>query len=666
MKTLLHALQLICIMIVPAATVSAQELLDPLSQTKFVNPLPIPSVIDARDGGNFTIAVTQFQQNLGIVDPVSKQPLLTTVWGYGGSYPGPTILARQNNPIDVTWENKLLNGSVPLPHLLPVDPTVEWALSGVTDWQTKGVPIVTHLHGGHTESASDGLPRAWFTPNFALKGPDFKKQTLHYDNDQEAATLWYHDHAMGITRLNVYAGLAGYYLLTDKNEERLQRMNNIPSGPYDMGLAIQDKMFTADGQLYYPSMPASVGVPKASISPEFFGDVILVNGKAWPYLEVEPRMYRFRILNGSDSRFYNLSLSTGQKFIQIGTDGGLLQKPVQKTTMLLGTGERRDVVIDFTNYSNQTITLLNDANTPYPDGDSFDPLTTGQIMQFKVTKPLNTTYPKVTLANNLRPYITELRTKLPARKLILFESTDEYGRLKVMLGTFQDGIRRYSDPVTENIQQNTTEMWEIYNETVDAHTIHLHQVQMQIVNRQGFSASVDMITGKPENVQLQGVPMAPSPDEWGWKDTYVMYPRQVTRVIANFDLAGLYVWHCHILSHEDHEMMRPFIVNGSNGRVLRKIPTDVGTETEQLYGLQTLPNPFSNTLTIRMNLKQNSPVSLIIYDAKGNTIQQVFSGNKEAGPQQFTIDGSSWSNGTYFCEVIINNQRMIRKLILQK
>lgn len=272
--------------------------------------------------------------------------------------------------------------------------------------------------------------------------------------------------------------------------------------------------------------------------------------------------------------------------------------------MLMGTGERRDVVIDFTNYNNQTITLLNDANTPYPDGAAVDLLTTGQIMQFRVTKPLNITYAEVTLANNLRPNIVSLKTKLPVRKLILFESTDEYGRIKAMLGTFQDGIRRYMDPVTENIMQNTTEIWEIYNETVDAHPIHLHQVQMQLINRQGFSAAIDMNTGKPVNVQLEGVPMAPEPDEAGWKDTYVMLPRQVTRVIANFDLAGLYVWHCHILSHENHEMMRPFFVSAAGTAAMKEMPTAISQEAESTYELETLLNPFSNTLTIRFNLSK--------------------------------------------------------------
>lgn len=668
MKKLLSLLLLLSFVVAAPPALQAQIPLDPSTQTKFVNPLPVPSVVDLRKGGTTTIAVTQFQQDLGIVDPVSKQPLLTTVWGYSGSYPGPTILAKKNVPVDIRWENKLLVGTTPLPHLLPIDVTIDWALSAYSDWQTRGVPIVTHIHGGHAESASDGLPDAWFTPNFGLKGDGFKKETLHYSNDQEAATIWYHDHAMGITRLNVYAGLAGFYLLTDVNEEKLQKSNKIPSGPYDLGLAIQDKMFTTDGQLYYPSEPEEEGAPNPSILPEFFGDFILVNGKAWPYLEVEPRLYRFRMLNGSDSRFYNLSLSTGQPFLQIGTDGGLLKKPVSLTTMLMGTGERRDVVIDFSRYAaGQTITLLNNANTPYPGGSAPDPNTTGQIMQFRVTKPLNRMYPKASLpSSDLRPQIMDLKTTLPPRKLILFESEDKSGRLKVMLGTFEDGVKNFSDAVTENIQLGSTEMWEIYNETIDAHPIHLHQVQMQLVNRQSFTGDADELTGKPSNVQLVGSPILPTPEEKGWKDTYVMYPGQVTRVIANFDLAGRYVWHCHILSHEDHEMMRPFLVQASVAPAVTQAIAEATPKVEEQYGLTTMPNPFSSSVTIRLNLKQSAQLVVNLYDALGNKVQQVYTGTRPAGLQQFTIDGSRLSNGTYFCEVIVDNNRMMRKLVLQK
>ena len=193
------------------------QLLDPKSQTQFVNPLPIPSVIDGRNGGLFTIGISQFDQWLGLRNPVSNQPLQTTVWGYNGSYPGPTILAKENVPIQVFWRNNLFDGlNQPLPHLLPIDESIHWSFNDEPGWRGYGVPVVSHLHGGHTESASDGLPDAWFTPNFTKKGHGFIKgdvEPYYYQNDQEAATLWYHDHALGITRLNVYAGLAGYYFI---------------------------------------------------------------------------------------------------------------------------------------------------------------------------------------------------------------------------------------------------------------------------------------------------------------------------------------------------------------------------------------------------------------------------------------------------------------------
>lgn len=268
MRKLVHAAQLIFLLIA-ARTALAQNLLDPKTQPQFVNPLPIPSVIDARNGGTFTISITQFEQPLRLVDPATRQPLSTKVWGYNGAYPGPTILARKNNPVDIRWQNNLAGTNGPLPHLLSIDPSLDWAHAGKEDWKTLGVPVVTHLHGGHTESASDGLPDAWYTPNFALKGKSFIKEVAHYSNDQEAATLWYHDHAIGITRLNVYAGLAGYYLLTDDNETALQSDNKLPAAPYDIGLALQDRIFTSDGQLYYPTLSEASGAPEHSVSLNF-------------------------------------------------------------------------------------------------------------------------------------------------------------------------------------------------------------------------------------------------------------------------------------------------------------------------------------------------------------------------------------------------------------
>jgi spore coat protein A, manganese oxidase len=654
--------------------VTAQVLLDPKTQPQFINPLPVPSVIDARNGGLFTIGVTQFDQWLGLVDPVTKQPLKTTVWGYNGSYPGPTILAKRDMPVKVYWRNNLVNGSnQPLQHLLPVDYSVHDAFDHVPGGKQYGVPLVTHLHGGHVESASDGLPDAWFTPNFSLKGKAFVKgdaEPYYYPNDQEAATIWYHDHALGMTRLNVYAGLAGYYLITDNNEMNLQNTGKIPAAPYDLGLAIQDRMFAANGQLYYPSAPEENGQPNPSVLPEFFGDFILVNGMAWPVLEVEPRQYRFRVLNGSDSRFYNLFLSSGQLIQQIGTDNGLLPSPVPLQQMIIGPGERKDIVIDFSNPAlwGQTIIMRNNAKTPFPKGSAVNPLTTGRIMAFRVTKPLDVNYPLTMLPATLRPPIMPLQTALPARKLILFEGEDEYGRLKPMLGTFENGAFNYTDPITENPLLNSTEIWEIYNETEDAHPIHLHMVTMQLISRQKFMASIDEENGKPSNVKLVGVPNMPGPDEQGWKDTWVMYPGEVTRVIAKFDIEGLYVWHCHILSHEDHEMMRPYYVGPmDNEDGMKKNNPIINTgASNKLWQLTISPNPFINQFNIRFNLSQKSAVAVNLYDANGRLVKKIFNGVMDAGWQQFTAGGKNLANGVYYCEMIVNNRRTIKKLELQK
>jgi len=646
-------------------TCAAQTVLDPKTQPQFVNPLPIPSVIDARGGGSFTVSISQFEQDLGLIDPVSKQSLHTKVWGYNNSYPGPTIVARKNFPVDILWQNNLTSNGTLLQHLLVVDTTLNWALFGRTNWRSLGIPIVTHLHGGHTESASDGLPEAWYTPNFAVTGPGFIKNTLHYNNDQEAATIWYHDHAMGITRLNVYAGLAGFYLITDENEMQLQSTNKLPASPYDIGLAIQDRMFTTNGQLYYPSMSEGSGMPESSIMPEFFGNIILVNGKSWPVLEVEPRQYRFRILNGSDSRFYNLFFSGNLNFTQIGTDNGLLPAPVTLSKLLLGTGERRDVIIDFSDPKlwGKTIVMENNAKTPHPKGTSIDQQTTGRIMAFKVTKPLNTNYPLTSLPTSLRHPIIPLQTTLPARKLILFEGSDDYNRLEVKLGTVEEGTKSFSDPVTENLMQNSVEMWEIYNETPDAHPIHLHMVHMQLVNRQKFSASIDMETGKPFNIRLQGPPQLPTADEAGWKDTYVMYPGEVTRVIATFDLAGMYVWHCHILSHEDHEMMRPYFVRPANVATTKK---STEPSIESPLDVTVVPNPFSNDVMIQFNLEQTSTVTVNIYDAKGALVKQLYNSKNDSGFKRLKLNGSNLSDGIYFCAITINGQQTLRKLVLKK
>lgn len=646
-------------------------LLDPIAQPKFVNSLPIPTVLSGRARGSFTLAASQFTQNLGLVTPGTTTPLMTTVWGYNGTYPGPTIQATKGVPLSIFFPNNLYNRSrVPLPHVLPIDPNMHWALTGNANWQTAGVPLVPHLHGGHVESASDGLPEAWYTPRFALKGKDFLKGDrlpYLYANDQDAATLWYHDHTLGITRLNVYMGLAGFYLVTDGNERSWQNAKVLPQPKHDIPLVIQDKMFTATGQLYFPTG-----------SPEFFGDFILVNGKTWPFLNVEPRQYRFRVLNGSDSRFYNLTVantptSAPIPFVQIGTDDGFLPNPVPKTKMLIAPGERKDIIIDFSAMAGQTITVYNDAVGPYPFGDVLaDPLTTGQIMQFKVNRPLNRRDPLTKVGNSpLSAPIIPLTSALPPRQVLLHETEDALGNIMPMLGTVTGGAMMWGDAVTENPTLNSTEIWEIYNNTADAHPIHLHLVKMQIINRQDFSAVADATTGALSGISFQGDPILPELDEQGWKDTWVTYPGQVTRVIAKFDLAGKYVWHCHILSHEDHEMMRPLVIGNlaavakmGTMRMSEGPTTPVVTETS--LDLKTIPNPFNTKFTLKFNLINDSRVKLNVYNSKGQVVKRVFEGQMKKGPQQFLLGEDTWSNGMYFIEISIDGETIIKKMSLQR
>jgi spore coat protein A len=213
---------------------------------------------------------------------------------------------------------------------------------------------------------------------------------------------------------------------------------------------------------------------------------------------------------------------------------------------------------------------------------------------------------------------------------------------------------------------NSTEIWEIYNETVDAHPIHLHQVAMQLLDRQKFMADIDQ-NGKPSNIRLIGQPKKPSADELGWKDTYVMYPGEVTRIIAHFDLPGLYVWHCHILSHEDHEMMRPFFVGNivSAGTFVKTVK-DADPSFEQHLDLQLLPNPFTDRFTMRFKLDKASEVIVNLYDIKGSLVKKVFNGVLTSGFQQLRVDGINSTSGVYYCEIVVAGKRLLRKMVLQK
>lgn len=660
--------------------------LDPLMQPKFVNPLPFPATLT---GSYHELTLSQFTQSLGVYDPATLSLPEPTefepkVWGYNGSYPGPTIEAYTDNEIKVKWINALPTGDVMDVHLFNIDPSLHWAgsVNGDEGNEVKdlsGIPSITHLHGGHSEAASDGHPDAWYTPGLAETGPQFYDNhgLFTYHNDQEAATLWYHDHTLGITRLNVYAGLAGFYILRDSWEENL----GLPSGDYEIPLVIQDRRFYENGELYYPykveeledPLEKHLNTDGVTVLPEMFGDFILVNGKAWPYLEVEPRKYRLRLLNGSDSRFYDLYLPK-ITFYQIGSDGGFLAEPLRRNRLLIGPGERLDVVVDFSDPEiwGQTLILKNNARSPFPFGETPNPQTSGQIMAFKVVVPMEEgVVDDSVIPQNLRPAEFEVGESLNKRQLVLFEGIDEYGRLKPMLGTAEEGRLPFNAEVTEKPELNTVEEWEIYNTTADAHPIHLHLVHFQVINTQKFNTK-KFVEGDANSIQLIGQPKSPSAENAGRKDTFIVYPGEVARVKALFDKEGLYVWHCHILSHEDYDMMRPFEVIKKTEE-LAAVDNTFETSTsfindlsaEPLEKLEIAPNPVKDVTRIKFSFRNAFEVIVQIHDLSGKVVATAFNGPITADREyEVMFDRSGLPGSTYVCKISTNDGRSYEKLII--
>ncbi|RMG57851.1 MAG: copper oxidase [Deltaproteobacteria bacterium] len=754
--------------------------LDPLTIPKYVTPLVIPPVmpnrVDPATGqpvpNEYDIAVRQFKQQI-----LPAGFPATTVWSYGPAsdpiplvnapdpnsgfnYPAFTIETVANVPVKVRWRNELVaidpTTGYPyppgsgmrtfLPHLFFVDQTLHWANppavgcadgTNRTDCATLNpmpytgpVPIVTHVHGAHVESHSDGYPEAWWLPvadnippGYAMKGSLFDDSTgtnpgnlgyvdYVYRNDQAAATIWYHDHSLGMTRLNVYAGPAGFWLIrggpydggidgrtgqpavlpgpAPRPGDTLAALNT-PGDPVrnsirEIPIVIQDRSFNADGSLFYPQSrvffdgyagpyvpdpvdPANPNGPISDIAPiwnpEAFFNTMVVNGTTWPVLEVAPALYRFRFLNGCDSRFLNLVMKgkppkgipkserkrlkrilKNFPFYKIGNDQGFIPQvvlirrgfatplpgdgtlppevrtPTGQEGLLMGPAERADVIVDFRGLPDGTVIRVLNTAPDAPFGGfpvvPADPATTGQVMQFVVRTALlgaSPTDPVVNGAPNPNaatdPWALRLNAEPPlgppdvVRQVSLNEEesatvcvdpvtnqqivgvfpplcggigvpaapkaallgtvdltnpaapvgvplkwTDTSGVSQPVPVQLQNGATVYIK-VTENPLLGTTETWEIYNFTVDAHPIHLHLVRFQVVNREIF----DPLFGIP------GTVTPPNPDEVGYKDTVIAYPGQITRVKALFDISGLYVWHCHILEHEDNEMMRPFVVS---------------------------------------------------------------------------------------------------------
>lgn len=501
---------------------------------KFVDSMPIPDIAEPVNGCSLSNKELfyKIQMREG-KHRFHKDFPLTTIWGYNGTYPGPTIEVPKDVHVKVKWENKL-----PSKHILPVDHT----LHGTMD--TPDVRTVVHLHGANVGADSDGHPEAWYSRDNEFIGQKYTKEVYEYTNHQAGGTLWYHDHALGITRLNVYSGLAGFYLIRDFLERRL----NLPRDEYEIPIMIQDKSFNRDGSLFYPdNATPPVAFPIPSTPSFFFGNTIVVNGKVWPYLRVEPRKYRFRILNASNLRAYDLRLSNGEIFHQIGTELGLLHHPVDISSFILEPAERIDVVIDFSDYKGEEIILLNNPAGPPSPG-------TELILKFIVEKKLKCPDTS-TVPDNLMP-VHKLDPTLAAkeRTMVLNETTDHYGRTMHLLNN-----KMWSDPSTERPKLDTIEIWHIVNNFNFPHPIHVHLVHFEILGRKVFTDE-DFDEDGNYKFDLDSL-TPPLAFETGPKDVVRTEPGQVTSIVMHFkDHYGDYVWHCHILEHEDNDMMRPLIV----------------------------------------------------------------------------------------------------------
>jgi spore coat protein A len=630
--------------------------LDPAAVTKYAMPLLVPPAmpragkITVHGGRNidyYEIGVRQFAQQ---ILPAPHRP--TTVWGYGPSVaqngpqifsaPSATIEVEQGTPVRIKWINELVDASGNyLPHLLPVDQTLHWAnppggragrdtrptFSDTPGPYTGPVPIVTHVHGAEgVGDESDGYAEAWYLPAAANIPSDhategtwydyFKAKALarhgaawgpgfavfQYPNASRASTEWYHDHTLGMTRVNVYAGPAGFYIVRGGPSDvvldsRTGREAVLPGPAPSRGsapdtiyreipIAIQDRAFNVDGSLFYPSTRAFFDgitgryLPFTDVSPiwnpEFFGNMMIVNGRTWPFLTVKQRRYRFRFLNGCQSRFLILDFNRipGVKVWMIGNEGGFLDAPVNLTRtnynqLLLGPAERADVIVDFADVPPGSHVLGNvGPDEPFGGGEPgvdfapADPGSTGQIMAFDVvhTEGIDRTTPPQFL---VLPAAPRLSAEVETRQVLLAERTSAFfegAPVEALLGTVSDGApepMQWGDAVTENPRVGDTEVWELYNLTADAHPIHIHEVAFEVIDRQPLAED-------PSTQELlpvpAGVPRPPEPWETGRKDTVIAYPGEVTRVRSRFDAPGQFVWHCHILEHEDNEMMRPYRV----------------------------------------------------------------------------------------------------------
>jgi FtsP/CotA-like multicopper oxidase with cupredoxin domain len=768
---------------------------DPALQPKFVNLVPdamAPGFIYKPDKkGRYKIKIGTAVQQTGLRANGTGPLLNTPVWGYGDqkdkliTWPGRTfeiqnVLAGGPPETEVIWANAL-NG---VTHLLPVDTNLHWcySLHGYTKYTiaNAGVPIITHLHGGHTDFQFDGNPEFFYSPEIKNKqvvGPQWANvpggftTKFRYDNNVPAGNLWYHDHALGITRLNVYAGMAGFYFVRD-NDDTGKPGNplGLAAWPYEKAYAIQDRMFLDTGELFYPTFPGDPfyddfitgegailppdlfpgGGPTALA--EFFGDHMVVNGLIWPKEDVEPRNYRLHLLNGTDSRFmaiqffevppgeedFSNAINGPLDFTVVGSDQGLASSPTTVQTLLSEPGSRYDIVFDFNTvtFGNRVIMKNIGGDEPF-GGDIPGPQVFGEtdrIMAFDVNLPLYTLSNELDVSPTGINFGPNVGTPTRTRKVALFEGKAEFGRLQPLLGTAEpatdesdasinwpntpvysqatlpdgtpspltgqmEGSIAWHSPTTENPALPSTEKWEIWNVTGDAHPVHLHLVHFEVLEREdivwdsntivagdilldGSTATEDDETRVIPNAKAvasagdgtylvtqptvqhnsvagvantygvgfkimghttSGSPSTTPPPgyvENTPKDMVTALPDQVTRIKATFDKPGRYVWHCHILSHEDHEMMR--VLHVGTGAFAKDGVTDATAAVPKKFTLeQNYPNPFNPSTNIRFQLPQDERVELKIYNMLGQEVRTLANEKYTAGQHTLVWDGKN-------------------------
>lgn len=618
----------------------------------------------------------------------------TKLWGYDAFYPANTIEAKTGIPIQVSWINQLAPGSHPVGNA--IDARLAFGGDSVKDKCSS----VTHLHGGEVAHDSDGWPM-----NVVNSGE--RSDPYIYPNRQRPSTLWYHDHVMGMTRLNVLAGLAGFYLLRDPNEENL----GLPKGEFEVPILIQDRIFDSNGQFVYPHNET---YPDIIWEPEFFGDTILVNGSVWPYMTVKRTLYRFRILNGSNARFYNLMLKPGLPFYVIGTEAGFLPKKVPVTELLIAPGERYDVLVDFSSLKAGTdFIMTNNAAAPYPFGDPADPESTGQIMQFRisgetVSAPKAYSLPSFETAK-FEELVNTPNTVVRTLTLNEIEGVDGpkaalVNHQRFMTGIMDMDIKKWIVP--ENPKYGDVEIWRVINMTMDAHPIHLHMVSFRLLDRTPYDTEkyqdeyFEYNPGiKPEDLPditdtcwdrhlpdiedcIWGNPKPPLPYEAGWKDTVIMYPGEITRIAVKFSASWApnaggaqdplsealldpsyypmtYVYHCHIVDHEDNDMMRPFQVQSSN---LLNVKENVAADTIPASPvlLQNYPNPFNPVTQIPFKMHSAGRAELKIYNIDGQEVCSLADKIFNAGEHHIIWDGrtnsgSPVASGIYICRLTSGN-----------